>query len=225
MKLTELAESIAIKYNRNDYEFKEMLKSDIISARATIIKREFEKTNIFNSVLIQTLDCVSLIKVNSVQCSVNVNSDTILRSKNKLPKPLLLKDSTLFISVTTPFLNKKRINLTVIKPEEVEFITYRRFTNNECYVTYENDYLYIHNHKDLPFITIRDVFANPLEVKAFKELSKEDSNCKCDTCNESEDLCFEDDDLIIDETLSEGIKSFIYNELNKYRPTDSEIKI
>jgi hypothetical protein len=236
-----LVDSLAEKLGQsNNYAFKEMLKLDIISARATLIKREYEKSKLYNESLVQTIKCVPMISVSGSECNTITGFGKVIRSKNKIPKPLLVKDNTTFLSITTPFVNNKRRSITILKPEEVEFIEYRRFTVNDAFATYENEHIYLHNVTNLFNISVRGLFENPYSVKDYVNQSVDEKTCPCNcedcgdcsssldaNCNqEQKDNCFgSDSDITLENSLIDGIASLILSKQIGNNSNNSEIKI
>lgn len=238
--LLAYTESIAKKLGKeDDYGTKEIIKFDILAAFATLIKREYDKTGIYNMSLVKTLKCVPLIKVDVNHCGEEVIEGMVLRSKNKLPKPLIVKDGTLFISITTPIIGAKRRTITVIAPEEVEDIKYKRFTSKQVYATSENDYLYIYGNVALPSVSVRLLPDNPFDVDEFLSTNANEKECACEcgdcenceedeNCEEEEeDNCFSDsNDTDIPFSYMAGITSLMREANSLYTTLDeTEIKI
>ena len=237
---SNLVDSLAEKLGQsNNYAFKEMLKLDIISARATLIKREYEKSRFYNESLVQTIKCVPMISVNASECNTITGFGKVIRSKYKIPKPLLVKDNTVFLSITTPLVNNKRRSITIIRPEEVEFIEFRRFTAKDAFATYENENIYLHNVTNLFNISVRGLFENPYSVKDYinQNVDEKLCPCNCEDCGEcsssldancsqeQKDNCFgSDTDIILENSLIDGITSMILSKQTNVS-TNSEIKI
>lgn len=207
MLLSETALLIAKFKGIEDLAFIDLLKSQIISYDATIRKQQYEK-GINLSSLEQTIKCVELVKVNSASCGLGIENDLVLRTKDKLPKPIILKSNTPFKSVYNSVTSKNRITIDYLIPEQLEFIDVRRFTNNNIFHTYENDYIYIANALeagyDLGSISVRALWDNPLEVRTFAKNEALKDCCKCDSCENEESNCFLNDDYIISNVV-EGL--------------------
>lgn len=208
MLLSETALFIArIKNKENDLAFIDLLKSQIIAYDAVIRRQQYEKGANLSS-LEQTIKCVELIKVNSASCGLGIENDLVIRTKDKIPKPLLLKSSNPFKSVYNSVISKNRITIDYLEPEQLEFIEVRRFTSNNIFHTYENDYLYIVNALekgfDLESVSIRALWDNPLEVRTFAKSELLKDCCKCEDCDNEQSNCFIDDDYVISNVV-EGL--------------------
>jgi hypothetical protein len=182
-----------------------------------------------------------MISVSASECISITGFGKVIRTKNKIPKPLLVKDSTLFLSITTPFVNNKRRSISIIRPEEVEFIEYRRFTAKDAFATYENENIYLHNVTNLFNISVRGLFENPYAVKDYVNQNVDEKACPCDcsdcgecsssldaNCSqEQKDNCFgSDTDIILENSLIDGISTMILSkQLGGNNSTNSEIKI
>jgi hypothetical protein len=207
MLLSETALLIAKTKGIEDLAFIDLLKSQIVSYDATIRKQQSEKgVNI--SSLEQTIKCVELVKVNSASCGLGIDNDLVLRTKNQVPKPLLLKSKNPFKSVYNSVISKNRVTIDYLDTEQLEFIDVRRFTSTNVFYAYENDYIYIINALekgfDLKSISVRSSWDNPLQVRTFAKNESLESNCKCDDCSNEESVCFQDDDYIISNVV-EGL--------------------
>ncbi len=224
MLLSETALFIAkLKGKEDDSAFIDLLKSQIISYDA-IIRRQQHDKGINLSSLEQTIKCVELIKVNSASCGLGVENDLVLRTKERLPKPIILKSNTPFKSVYNSVTSKNRITIDYLTPEELEFIDVRRFTSGSVFHIYENDYLYIVNALekgyDLESVSIRALWDNPLEVRTFakSELLKE--CCKCDGCENEESNCFLNDDYVISNVVEGLLLSFFMGNDNNNKTSN-----
>lgn len=218
MLLSETANFIAREKGIVDLAFIDLLKSQVIAYDATIRKQLYDK-GVNLSSLEQTIKCVELVKVNSAGCGLGIENDLVLRTKNKIPKPLILKSNNPFKSVYNSVTSRNRITIDYLEPEQLEFIDVRRFTSNNIFHTYENDYIYIVNALekgyDLDTISVRSLWDNPLDVRTFAKNESLKDCCKCDDCSNEESSCFEDDDYIIS-NLVEGLllSFFLGNDKN-----------
>jgi len=218
MLLSEAALFIAKTKGIEDLALIDLFKSQIISYDAAIRKQQIDK-GVNSSSLEQTIKCIELIKVNSASCGLGIENDLVLRTRNTVPKPLLLKSKNPFKSVYNSVISKNRITIDYLDTEQLEFIDVRRFTNTNVFYTYENDYIYIINALekgfDLESISVRSSWDNPLEVRTFAKNEVLEGNCKCNDCTNEESTCFQDDDYIISNVV-EGllISYFLGNDNN-----------
>lgn len=218
MLLSEAALFIAKTKGIEDLALIDLFKSQIISYDAAIRKQQIDK-GVNSSSLEQTIKCIELIKVNSASCGLGIENDLVLRTRNPVPKPLLLKSKNPFKSVYNSVISKNRITIDYLDTEQLEFIDVRRFTNTNVFYTYENDYIYIINALekgfDLESISVRSSWDNPLELRTFAKNEALEGNCKCNDCTNEESTCFQDDDYIISNVV-EGllISYFLGNDNN-----------
>lgn len=218
MLLSEATLFIAKTKGIEDLALIDLFKSQIISYDAAIRKQQIDK-GVNSSSLEQTIKCIELIKVNSASCGLGIENDLVLRTRNPVPKPLLLKSKNPFKSVYNSVTSKNRITIDYLDTEQLEFIDVRRFTNANVFYTYENDYIYIINALekgfDLESISVRSSWDNPLELRTFAKNEALEGNCKCNDCTNEESTCFQDDDYIISNVV-EGllISYFLGNDNN-----------
>lgn len=192
MTLDQLGESVAIQWGMaNDYTTIERIKLHAISARATIIQRRYDQTKIFPQSIIMTLKCQDIIKVPVDECGCFGACGTVFRSENQIPLPIIVKDDSYFMFVGDI---KGVRSFSAITPQEVQDIHLRRFSSEEAYYYYTNNYLYF--NKPLKGFTTRFVPENPLDVLSLGE------------CTIG---CVKDGELILESSLEEGILGLLNN--------------
>lgn len=198
MTLGELAASKAEQWGLgDDYVTIVRLSKHIIGARATIIQRRYDQTKRFPSSLIMTVRDIDFCQVEKAECICLIDGKKAVRTVNKVPKPLLVKDDTTFTFVGA---GNQEESFSYITPEDVQLAQHRRFSSKKIMYTYMNDYIYIINSPAFKEGAMRYVPENPLELLEFG---------RCDSSD-----CIEDDDLIIEGSLEDGIDSL----LEKKRP-------
>lgn len=206
MTLDELANSVAIKWNKeNDYATVRRIKLHIISARATIIQRRYDQTKIFPQSIIMTLSCEEIIKVSSTECGCFNSCGHIWRSKEQIPLPIIVKDDSYFMFVGDV---KGVKSYSSIRPEEVQDIEYRKFSSNENFYFYVNNYLYFTN--SLAGFTARFVPENPLDI------------LKLGHCTIG---CVQDGDLVLEASLEEGILGLLESKRPLILEENNEVTI
>lgn len=192
MTLNELTNSYASQWGKeNDYITLRRIEKQIISARATVIQRRYDQTKIFPQSVIMTLRCKEVIKVDKEECDCFCEGVTLWRSKQKIPLPIIVKDDSYFMFVGNP---QGIISFSSIKAEEVQDIKYRKFSSNQNFYFYTNNYLYFTN--SLNGFTTRFVPENPLDILKLGE-------CDCG--------CIEDGEMIIENSLEEPIAIIMAN--------------
>lgn len=201
-----LAHKIADNIGRtNDDMLIERLKSDIISYRATIIRREHSATGGYAPQLVMDVT-VPVIPTDANECGAPTGC-IVLRTKQKIPKPVRVKkEGNNFLYVGSA--NRRRA-FSWVKPEEVTYLKYTRFSAKYPRYTYLNGYIYLFN-TDTNSVNIRFVPADPFALETLK-------NCDGNTCFVP---------VLIDEDMEDGIKGFIYRELGLVQgvPEETEVK-
>lgn len=193
-KISILAQKIADNVGKSfDYMLIERLKSDVISYRAVIIRREHDKTGAFAGTLVQDISPIRVSKVDNIECGAPTGC-TVLRTDSIIPKPVRVKGGTNYTYVGAV---NRMTAFGHIQPEEFKYLKqYTKFGKSYPRYSYINGYIYLFN-TEANNILIRGVFADPFELANLKD---------CDG-----NTCFQDID--IDTDMEEGIKSFIYKEL------------
>lgn len=149
--------------------------------RARLVKQDQDKGRFNTELYIQNLGKVQLIQADKNECSYCDGSKDvcILRTKNKIPKPL---ETFQKINITyVGLLNGKsfqRYSVNAIQWKYAE-----KWTGKEPAWYYQNGYLYIVNPPTmmLEWINIQGIFEKPLEAVKFRT---------CD-CNLNNETCFE----------------------------------
>lgn len=165
----------------------------------------------------QTL-CLELEEVNILQCGLDLDCETIIRTKQPIPKPLELHIKSSITSVRP--VNRISVPFSFLSKERAIYSQYSPF-NKSIFAFLDNDlHIYLLSELDtlklMKCITVTGVFEDPLELANYYNC------CGCEQPKE----CF-----IIDETdyplqphYIDLIKNEIVNELaGKYKiPEDKE---
>lgn len=211
MTLGVLRDMIAHEWgNGNDYTLQKRIEYAIIAARATIIQRRYDSTKIFPQSLIARVKTTRLIQVNETECCKGCSGSLALRTKDKVPKPIIVKDDSYFIYVGS---TSQRKAFSYVPFTDVEFIKEREFSSREIFYSYMDNYIYIINANSLKDISIRYVPENPLDLLNF-------GDCDCDDCPDP-------DDYYIEESLVEGIQGLLQQrkpQINQEKP-NAEIEV
>lgn len=193
----------------NDFEVRKRIEFAIIPARATIIQRRYDNTKIFPQTLIQTVKCKKVIQVPEIECCSGATGYKTVRTLNKVPRPLIVKDESYFTYVGSANLFD---SFTYVPPSDLKLARHRKFTDKAIHYTYMDGYVYILNASALHNLAVRAVFENPLAVRDFGECV--------------DDACFLDGDLEIEESLVEGINGLLEIRRPKIiTGEESEIKV
>ncbi len=129
----------------------------------------------------QTLECIDVALVDSVDCC-DVDSDCkILRTVNKLPQFLSLIDGEVISKVSGPDIVKSSPKdlFQIIRYEQAEFSGHGRYNRDKIFTFLYNNYLYFIAKEDnfylpqLSKINVRGIFHNPMDASRFKTCAGE----------------------------------------------------
>ena len=190
MKLGILRDSICHKWgDTNNYALQKRAENSIIAARATIIQRRYDSTKIFPVSLIERVKCVDLVIVSEDECPCGCNNIKSLRTSNKVPKPLIVKDDSYF-----NFVGRGYTSFSYCPFQNVQDIPNRKFSANDIYYTYLDGYIYLINsvQKELDLAYVPE---NLIEFIKFGQAKV--SNC------------IQQDGIYIEDTLIEGIEALL----------------
>lgn len=199
MQIQEVIDSIAGQFGKElDHVFKEQIKTNILIARAEIIRRESDKKGSISSNFINQINCLSTIEVDiSECCGLNLNCN-VTKSFIKIPYPIRLKNNGSSFSFVGTIDGKK--SFTYINPEEIDYILSDRFAKNQIFYSYINKYIYVFNSHPKN-IRIRSAFNNPYEIYSLNDCDLNNSPAGCTEI------------LNIPEDIITGIKSLVYAEM------------
>jgi|TARA_R110000851_G_scaffold314588_1_gene476692 hypothetical protein len=141
--------------------------------------------NIDNSI-IQRL-CLELEEVSVTECSVDLSCETILRTKQSLPKPLELNTKTAIdkvkpstkLSLPFNFISKEKAYYAIEGGSFNKSIYAFLDVDNHIYITSKLD-----SHKILECLTIDAIFENPLDLQNYNN---------CCGCTDVATVCYDID--------------------------------
>lgn len=206
MTKSQLAETIA--YGLGDHlniTLKENIKFSLNNWRALIIRRDVAVNGMSDGFL-QKFH-VDLQKVDKADnCKFSIDCTKILRTVNKIPRPVRLKSDVLFKYIGDG--NGKP--WTPVEYEEIAFTCFNKYTFREIRYSYINDYIYVFNNTKLKYAAFQYIVANPEAIN---------TSCTTDTCytDNSDYPCPED----IAQQIILGIKSGEF----KISPVSDEVKV
>ncbi len=209
MTLTQIADFIAGRLNKPfDEVLKDSIKFSIKTYRALIVRRDFERNPLSKEFLqSMTVDVVKVDKADT--CVINVGCP-VLRTKNKIPKPVRLNSDTVFKFVGSV---DRSLSFTYTELEELPYTFENTFTSKILRFNWTNGYLYIFNRNKIKFLTIEAIFADPTLVM--------------DDCSDTE--CFTDDSEfpLGDDMIQMIITGMLAgnSEYKLLKPDDQEVKI
>lgn len=205
--LNQIGERIA--YALNDplnYMLKENIKFSIRYWRAMLIRRDIAQNGLSDEFLQRIY--LDLIKVDKADaCNFNLDCVKVLRTKNKIPKPIRLKTDVLFKFLGSvdgkPF--------TYTEYEEIPYTCYNKFTSKSIRYTYINEYIYVFNNTLLKKIAIQTPFVDPYQANNI---------CDDTTCfnDDSEFPCPED-------MIQQIVSGILSGEFKMVNPPDEEVEV
>lgn len=143
-----------------DYPTQVIIKGFIITARQALVRQQYEKTGLLPSNSVASF-CQPLENKSSTECCGIELGCELPTTVNQIPVPIELKDEInfLFVGEVTgikPF--------TFLKPAEIRFVKYRKFSSNEVYYSWINRKIIIINKPALEKIKLRYLPADPTEL-------------------------------------------------------------
>ncbi len=167
--LNEIAYSIAHTLGTpNDFFLREKIKLSAIGVRATLIRQDLTR-NTLSKAFLQSIGNQELTCVDVSQCPATVPTGTyMLRTINKIPKPVRTKDNSTFYYVGIPDKTRAFQETTI---DGIFISSEDRYTSRFPKYFYLDGYIYVINPPtdDLKYITIISPFADPREIASFKD--------------------------------------------------------
>lgn len=167
--LNKIVERIAYALNEPlNIVLKENLKFSVMYWRSVLIRRDVQANGMSDTFLQRFyIDLVKVDKADS--CNFDLDCTTVLRSTNTIPRPVRLKNDSLFKFVGT--VDGKAF--PQVEYEEVPYTCYNRFTSKTIRFCYINDYLYFFNNNKLKKVALQYVVEDPFSIN---------NTCTTDTC-------------------------------------------
>ena len=187
MRLNKIIYDIRESLNQttDDNTFSDEYLSYLIGIyRAEILKNELNNfqriTNVSN---IQSF-CLELEEISQYDCIINIDCETILRSKQPLPSLIKTHIGTSLTSVRP--IDRTAKNFTYIDESRLSFLSNSKFGKSIYYFIGSDLHIYLVSksdaHKLMKCINISGIFADPLELSEYKN---------CCGCEDTEDTCFD----------------------------------
>jgi len=158
-----------------------------------------------DSSVLQTF-CEPLVKVSSNDCDLDTSCDFILRTKNKIPKPIDLHTKSAITTVKA--VNKLGLPFTFTTKQRMPYLTGSKFSKGIYAFLDTDNYIYVISKSNISLlecINITGVFSNPLDLENY-------TTC----CNCEEKLkCFDEDttDYPLPNRYIDLIRTEVINEL------------
>lgn len=207
--LNSISENIAYALGEqfND-TFKQSIKDSIIDYRAMLIRQDLDNNPLSYTDYLQSF-CVDLKLVNRSECpTLSMCSDKVLKSVQKIPKPLRIKNNG---RINFKFVGSvdRSTSLTFATGHEMQYMEYLPLQDEVIYYTVINGYLYILNNIKLCTILIEEIIADPRTI----------DDCEFPTV-------FPDDiDFPIPEDMLVKIKQLIKKEYPRFVKDGQEVEI
>lgn len=145
--------------------------STLIKNRATVLKQQINKGQQVSPWSYQELQCVELESVKTPNTDI-----VLLRTKFKLPTPILGLDDKMMDSVTTVDGNTI-FDKTTYKSSK--YSAGKKFTSTKPSFHLFNQFGYINFKSKLKGITIYGLFNDPIEAAKFPSLCNDCTECEC----------------------------------------------
>jgi hypothetical protein len=144
----------------------DQIKFNIKHYRAVFIRRDFARNGLVTRHLEQDLRCVELEKVDLSKCCNIIIDCPAYRSVKPLPKTVRFnfEEAITYVGDVTGI-----GRMQLIKPYEVAYLPFDKYTKNNPKAYMIEDYLYVVNHQGAQYVNVRGIFEDPEEVENFKD--------------------------------------------------------
>lgn len=168
--------------------------------RARLIKQEVNKNRSISSNVIQDLGEVPLTRIDSTEIDSIPLGKLILRTTTPIPKLIELdqKDAIIYVGGLD-----KMSSIDFTSKVASRYNKFSKYANNLPTSYYRNGYIYIENFpKNLKFINIEGIFADPREVSKYKNSTNPAYDILSDPYPISEYMVSTLTDMIVSKELS-----------------------
>ena len=178
----------------------------LLTVRGKLLYQKANKKQKFNDWDYQVLPCVELIEVGKHECScLPPIGCKILRSKEKLPKPISCMDNYYIKSVSS-IDGSIMYSRTTYKAKKYE--SGNKYTSYFPDFYIRNEYMYITYKSGPRIISIEGIFEDPVEVSKFPSYC--DSDCTdCEDCRSNMDIEFPLSDELVDTLIEMSINELV----------------
>lgn len=161
--LNSISENIAFAMGEqfND-TFKQSIKDSIINYRAMLIRQDLDNNPLSYTDYLQSF-CIELEVVNKSECPELSIKEEYLKSKQKVPKPLRIKNNGRSNFKFVGSIDRS-IVLTFETGHGMNYMSYLEFQNDVIYYTIINGYLYVLNNLKLCKLLIEEIVADPRNI-------------------------------------------------------------
>lgn len=204
--LNKIAENVAFTMGEQfNMTLRESIKDAIVNYRATLIRQDLDNNPLSYTDYLQSF-CIELELVNKSEYpQIQVNCE-LLRSKQKIAKPLRIKNNgrSNFKFVGSVVRN---VSLTFATPHEMQYMEHLAFQDNVYYYTVINGYMYVLNNLKFCKLLIEEIVADPRDIE----------NC------DNPAIFADDVEFPIPEDMLSTIKRLIRQDYPQYNIKDGEV--
>jgi len=137
----------------------------LITVRSKLLSQEINRKKIISPWSYQTIPCIELIEVSTHECEcLPLVGCNILRSKYKIPKPLVSYSRHFIESVTSI---EGSIEYKPVRMESRKYKKGNKYTSNTLDYYIKNEYIYISYKEGPRVIAVTGIFEDPVEVNSF----------------------------------------------------------
>ncbi len=179
MLISEIQDNIAMHFQKSfDIPFKSRIKSEIVSARAEVIKQHFQKYGTYPESLVSQINSTPLRKVDEAETASYSLGSVVSRTTYAIPAPIRMSSrSSNFIYVGTV---DGRRAFSYVEPENINDKIVDRFLKDRIWYSFINGYIYIYNSNPKN-VRVRGIFSDPYQIAVL-------NGCKTDNCPQDLDI-------------------------------------
>ena len=138
--------------------------SKMLTARSRLLMQKHNKKQKLSMWDYQTLECVELIKAKPYECPCYASGCDVLRSKCKIPQPIMALGGPLIYSVTS-------VDGSLVLSEESwisqKYSSGNKYTKTKPSYMWKNGYIYVMGANKMKVISIIGVFEDPVEIDEY----------------------------------------------------------
>ena len=173
MKISEIAQRIQTLASKGVQEDGASLSiryiyNKMLTVRALLISQEIKKKQSVSTWNYQTMPCVEIVRIAKHEYPfINVPADTILRSKHRLPKPLVGYTEHIIKSIMT-IDGSEKIDLVTLNA--ANFQASNKYTSKKLIAFLHDGYIFVLASKKITAISFIALFEDPIAAASFKGL-------------------------------------------------------
>lgn len=148
----------------------------ILTVRTFLLTQQSDKKQKVSDWNYQTLPCIELIDIPVSQCPcIPPSGCETVRSKNKLPKPLIGINNHLIREVTSI---DGKVRYSESSVSEKRYKNYSKYTSNKPDYFIQDGYLYLTHKKNTPrVVSVIGLFEDPIQANKYKSYCEECKDC------------------------------------------------